>query len=122
MTTLLCRRLLLSTLATGCIAAAPLAAFGDDRLLDEAVGFTGTITFLSSGAPGLVIAAVRDGETAFAGFGEISKGSGRAPEPDTLMRIASISKAFCGDLMGSMIADGTIGVADPLAEYLEILG
>ena len=118
MTPLLCRRLLLSTLAAGCIVAAPLAASAEDRLLDEAVGFTGAITFLGSGAPGLVIAAVRDGETAFAGFGEISKGSGKAPEPDTLMRIASVSKAFCGDLMGSMIVDGTIGVADPLAEHL----
>ena len=118
MTPLLCRRLLLSTLAAGCIVAAPLAASAEDRLLDEAVGFTGAIAFLGSGAPGLVIAAVRDGETAFAGFGEISKGSGKAPEPDTLMRIASISKAFCGDLMGSMIVDGTIGVADPLAEHL----
>ena len=34
------------------------------------------------------------------------------------MRIASISKAFCGDLMGSMIVDGTIGIADPLAQHL----
>ena len=100
MTPSLCRSLLLSTLAAGCIVAAPLAASAEDRLLDEAVGFTGAIAFLGSGAPGLVIAAVRDGETAFAGFGEISKGSGKAPEPDTLMRIASISKAFCGDSWG----------------------
>ena len=73
----LCRRLLLST-AVG--LAAPHGAAAEDRLLEEAVGFAGGIAFLGSGAPGLVIAAVRDGETAFAGFGEISKGSGKAPD------------------------------------------
>jgi D-alanyl-D-alanine-carboxypeptidase/D-alanyl-D-alanine-endopeptidase len=109
-------RLLLPALLMGCLAAAPCAA--EDRLLEEAVGFAGAIAFLGSGAPGLVIAAVRDGETAFAGFGEIARGSGKEPQPDTLMRIASISKAFCGDVMGSMLADGTIGVADPLASHL----
>ncbi|RUY83181.1 D-alanyl-D-alanine-carboxypeptidase/endopeptidase AmpH, partial [Mesorhizobium sp. M7A.F.Ca.CA.001.12.2.1] len=35
-----------------------------DRLLDESVEFTGTFAFVSSGAPGLVIAGVRNGETA----------------------------------------------------------
>ena len=88
--------------AAAAVAAALMAqgALRADALLDEAVGFAGAIAFLGSGAPGLVIAAVRDGETAFAGFGEISKGSGKAPDADTLMRIASISKAFCGDLHG----------------------
>ena len=106
-------RLLAATLLA-CSAALPATA---DPLLDEAVGFAGTIAFLGSGAPALVIAAVRGEDTAFAGFGEISAGGGE-PAPDTLMRIASISKAFCGDVMGSMIADGTIGVADPLSQHL----
>lgn len=83
-------RLLLPALLMGCLAAAPSAA--EDRLLEEAVGFASAIAFLGSGAPGLVIAAVRDGETAFAGFGEIARGSGKEPQPDTLMRIASISR------------------------------
>jgi D-alanyl-D-alanine-carboxypeptidase/D-alanyl-D-alanine-endopeptidase len=100
------------------LAAAPVTAQAADPLLQEAVDFAGTITFLGAGAPGMVIAAVRDGETAFAGYGEIRKGSGIEPGPDTLMRIGSISKAFCGDLMGSLLVDGTIGVADPLANHL----
>ena len=112
------RRILLTSLTLACLVAAPEAANAEDRLLQEAVGFTGTIAFLSSGAPGLVMAAVRDGETAFAGFGEISKGSGKEPDEHTLMRIASISKTFCGDLMGSMIVDGTIGAVDPLAKHV----
>ncbi len=109
---------LASSLIAGCLILPAPAARAADRLLEEAVGFSGGIAFLSSGAPALVIAAVRDGETAFAGFGEIRTGSGVEPKPDTLMRIASISKAFCGDLMGSMIADGTIKATDPLAAHL----
>ena len=53
--------------------------------------------FPSSGAPGFVIAAVRDGETAFAGFGETVTRSGKEPDADTLMRIGSITKVFCGE-------------------------
>lgn len=34
------------------------------------------------------------------------------------MRIGSISKAFCGDLMGAMVADGTVRITDPLAVHL----
>ncbi len=111
-------RFLISCLTAACVIGEPRVAAAEDRLLEEAVGFAGGIAFLGSGAPGLVIAAVRDGETAFAGFGEIRKGSGQAPDKHTLMRIASISKTFCGDLMGSMIVDGTIGAADPLAKHL----
>lgn len=107
-----------SALAATCLALPAPAARAADPLLEEAVNFSGAVAFLGSGAPGLVIAAVRDGETAFAGFGEIRTGSGVEPKPDTLMRIASISKAFCGDLMGAMVTDGSIGVADPLAPHL----
>jgi len=110
-------RFIVSSLTAVCIVACYPAA-AEDRLLEEAVGFAGGIAFLGSGAPGLVIAAVRDGETAFAGFGEIRKGSGQEPDEHTLMRIASISKTFCGDLMGSLIVDGTIGPTDPLAKHL----
>jgi D-alanyl-D-alanine-carboxypeptidase/D-alanyl-D-alanine-endopeptidase len=118
MTVSLSRRLLLSACAAGCLAIPPRGAAAEDRLLEESVNFAGAVAFLGSGAPGLVITAVRDGETAFAGFGAIRDGSDTAPEPDTLMRIASISKAFCGDVMGSMLVDGTIGIADPLASHL----
>ncbi|RWO52560.1 D-alanyl-D-alanine-carboxypeptidase/endopeptidase AmpH [Mesorhizobium sp.] len=112
------RRFLISSAMAGCLFAVPQAD-AEDRLLEEAVGFTGVFAFLGSGAPGLVIAAVRNGETAFAGFGEISKGSGKTPDEHTLMRIGSISKAFCGDLMSGMVEDGTLGITDPLAVHLD---
>ena len=106
--------------AAAAVAAALMApgALRADALLDEAVGFAGVFAFLGSGAPGLVIAAVRDGETAFAGFGETVKGSGKAPDGDTMMRIGSISKAFCGDVLGSLAAEGALALTDPLGEHL----
>jgi D-alanyl-D-alanine-carboxypeptidase/D-alanyl-D-alanine-endopeptidase len=63
------KRLFLTSFVIASVIAAPGVAGAEDRLLTEAVDFTGGIAFLSSGAPALVIAAVRDGETAFAGFG-----------------------------------------------------
>jgi D-alanyl-D-alanine-carboxypeptidase/D-alanyl-D-alanine-endopeptidase len=116
MTTVRARPLRLLLLAAA-LACAP-AARAADRLLEEMVTFTGQITFLGAGAPGLVIAAVRNGETAFAGFGETARGSGITPTADTMMRIASISKVFCGDVLASLVARGEIGLADPVQSHL----
>jgi len=41
-----------------------------DALLDEVVDFTGQIFFIDTKVPAVVIGAVRDGDTALAGFGE----------------------------------------------------
>lgn len=106
---------------SGLLLAAALALANParaDALLDEAVAFSGQVAFLASGAPGLVIAAVRDGETAFAGFGETARGSGVAPTAETMMRVASISKAVCGDVLASLVAEGTVSLSAPLQDYL----
>lgn len=99
-------------------ALAPAGARAEDPLLREAVSFAGAIAFLGSGAPGLVIAAVRDGEIAVDGFGETAKGSGVEPGPDTRLRIASISKVFCGDVLGALAADGALALTDPVQAHL----
>ena len=104
--------------AAALVVAAGGAAGAEDRLLAETVGFSGVFGFLSAGAPGFVIAAVKDGETAFAGFGETATGSGKEPTADTLMRIGSISKVFCGATLASMVAEGEIGLTDRLADRL----
>jgi D-alanyl-D-alanine-carboxypeptidase/D-alanyl-D-alanine-endopeptidase len=93
-------------------------ARAEDKLLTEAVEFSGALTFLSAKVPGFVIAAVRNGETAVAGFGEISDGSGKAPDGDTLMRVGSISKVFCGAALAGLVADGSIKLTDRLQDRL----
>ena len=46
------------------LAGAMTPAFAEDRELQEATGFTGTIMYLSAKVPGLIFGAVRNGETA----------------------------------------------------------
>jgi D-alanyl-D-alanine-carboxypeptidase/D-alanyl-D-alanine-endopeptidase len=93
-------------------------ARAEDKLLAEAVEFTGAFIYLGAKPPGFVIGAIRDGETVVRGFGEIAKGSGKEPDGDTLMRIGSITKAFCGATLASMVADGKVRFTDRLQDRL----
>jgi serine-type D-Ala-D-Ala carboxypeptidase/endopeptidase len=93
-------------------------AWAEDKLLNETVEFTGAVLFLETGVPGLVIGATRNGETAVSGFGEISNGSGKAPDGDTLMRVGSVTKVFTGAVLASLVADHTVALTDPLQDHL----
>jgi len=101
---------------TSALGAAQARA--EDKLLAETVDFTGTVLYLGAKVPGLVIGVVRNGETVVRGYGEISDGSGKEPDGDTLMRVGSITKVFCGAVLASMVADGTVNFADPLQDRL----
>jgi D-alanyl-D-alanine-carboxypeptidase/D-alanyl-D-alanine-endopeptidase len=112
-------RHLAATFASLALASlSPAGARAEDPLLTEAVNFAGAIAFLGGGAPALVIAAIKDRETAVAGFGETVKGSGTVPDGDTFLRIASISKAVCGDVLGGLAAEGALALTDPLQDHL----
>ncbi|HEY8276651.1 MAG TPA: D-alanyl-D-alanine-carboxypeptidase/endopeptidase AmpH [Methyloceanibacter sp.] len=89
-----------------------------DPLLEEAVDFTGTIVFLETKVPGLVIAAIRNGEVVVKGYGETAKDSGKEPDGDTIFRIGSITKAFTGAALASMVADGEVQFTDKLQDRL----
>jgi D-alanyl-D-alanine-carboxypeptidase/D-alanyl-D-alanine-endopeptidase len=52
----------------------------NDGLLEEALQFTGTVLFPETKVPALVIGAVRNGESAVAGFGRARAGRDQAPE------------------------------------------
>jgi len=90
----------------------------EDKLLAEAVDFTGTFIYLGAKPPALVIGVIRNGETVVRGFGEISDGSGKAPDGDTLMRVGSITKVFCGAALASMVADSKVNFTDRLQDRL----
>src|SRR5262245_25147284 len=96
----------------------PSTSQAKDQLLDGAVDFTGTMLFLDSKVPGLVIGAVRNGETTVAGFGKIRDGSDQTPDGRTLVRIGSITKAFTGAVLASLAADGIVRFTDPLQKRL----
>lgn len=99
------------------VAGPPVSA--QDRLLAEAVDFTGVVLYLETGVPGLIIGATRRGERAVSGFGSLSDESDVEPDGDTLFRIGSVTKAFTGATLASMVADGVVDFTDPLAEHLD---
>jgi hypothetical protein len=72
-----------ATLVIAFLLGMPIARA--DALLDEMVGFTGQIFFIDTKVPAVVIGAVRDGDTAVAGFGERAGPGSPAPDGDTIM-------------------------------------
>jgi serine-type D-Ala-D-Ala carboxypeptidase/endopeptidase len=78
-----------------------------DPLLDEMVELTAQIFFIDTKVPGVVIGAVRDGEMSVRGFGERAGPGSPAPDGDTILRIGSVTKAFTGELLAHLTADGT---------------
>lgn len=107
-------------MATGVSVGAPGTALADP-LLEEVVEFAGTILYLEHKVPGLVIGAGRNGKTATYGIGEASEG-GKAPDGDTVLRIGSITKAFTGQVLAQLAADGTVSLTQKLGELAPDLG
>ncbi|WP_245197605.1 D-alanyl-D-alanine-carboxypeptidase/endopeptidase AmpH [Jiella mangrovi] len=96
-------------------------AFANDPLLEEAVEFTGQIFHLQTGVPGLVIAAVRNGETAVFGFGETARGNGVEPGETTRIGVGSITKTFTGMTLAGLAADGTVLLTGPVAPHVDLV-
>jgi D-alanyl-D-alanine-carboxypeptidase/D-alanyl-D-alanine-endopeptidase len=65
-----------------------------------------------------MLVAVRNGEVAIAGFGNTTDKGGKTPDADTMFRIGSISKVFCGEVLASMVLDGKVRFADRLQDRL----
>ncbi len=91
----------------------------ESKFLEETVGFMGQILYLQSGTPGFIIGAIKDGETFVEGFGEYADGAGAPPNGDTPMRIGSVSKVFTGQVLASLVADGTVNFTDPVSMHLD---
>jgi D-alanyl-D-alanine-carboxypeptidase/D-alanyl-D-alanine-endopeptidase len=105
----------------GLLAAAalpsPRPARASQALLDESVGFAGQVLFLALKVPALVLGVVRNGQTSIQGFGRRADSANEAPGADTLFRIGSVTKAFTGQVLASLAADGMVSLADPLTKY-----
>ena len=99
------------------LAALPLCAVtppGAEKRVDE--------LFLPIGggkSPGAAIAVVQDGHVVFLrayGMADISKGI--ANTPDTIFRLASITKTFTAVAVLQLVEQGKIGLDDPLSQYI----
>ena len=110
---ILCGALLLGS----ALSARPVAAAAPADPVVEAAGFAGEVLFLESGAPGMVMVIVRNGQSTVFGYGETAKGNGRQPDGQSLFRLNSISKVFVGEVTASLAADGKLRLTDPLQRY-----
>jgi serine-type D-Ala-D-Ala carboxypeptidase/endopeptidase len=104
-------------LIAGAALARPHSARATQALLDDAVAFAGQILFLSVKTPALILGVVRNGQTSIQGFGRRADDASEPPAADTLFRIGSITKAFTGQVLASLVADGAVSLADPLTKY-----
>src|SRR5271166_3390408 len=95
----------------------PKRARATQAALDEAVGFTGQVLFLATKPPALIIGAIVNGQTSIQGFGRRDDTSDAEPDGNTLFRIGSITKAFTGQVLASLAADGVVSLTDPLTKY-----
>src|SRR5215475_9560584 len=112
------RRTLLVALSTVSMLFTAAGTQAQEKLLAEIVGFHGALLFAESRVPGLVIGAVRNGETAVVGFGETSDGSGKEPDGQTMLRIGSVTKAFAGQVLAGLVTQGTVKLTDRLQDRL----
>lgn len=92
-------------------------AGADDALLKDMIRFQGQIAFMQMKVPGMVLAVVHNGESIVVGYGERADGAGE-PDGDTVIRVGSISKAFAGQVLASLAADGTVRLSDRLQDRL----
>jgi D-alanyl-D-alanine-carboxypeptidase/D-alanyl-D-alanine-endopeptidase len=73
--------------------------------------------FQQSGTTGMVLVVVRSQEVLIKTYGETFPGSGHAPDPNSLIRLCSISKVFTADLLLKLAAEGKVATTDPLQRY-----
>ncbi len=111
------KSVLLATVLVAGTALASNNSRADDLVLKEAASMMGTVLWLSSGAPGLVLAVVRGDEALVLGFGETRPGSKVEPDGRSILRMGSIAKVMAGHVLASMAADGTVKLTDALAKY-----
>ncbi len=67
---------------------------------------------------GMVIGIVKGEQSQIIGYGDTIKGSGAAPDGNTLYEIGSISKVFTGVLLSSLVEEQAVSLGDPVQKYL----
>jgi len=67
---------------------------------------------------GLCVAVVHDGDVRFLrAYGETEAGSGQPVDPDTVFRIASLSKGFASSLVGLAVAEDKLSLSAPVSGF-----
>jgi serine-type D-Ala-D-Ala carboxypeptidase/endopeptidase len=105
------------SLVLAALLATPGTAQAQSAKLEEAAGLAGLAMFLESGAVGMVLVVVDGDDQIVIGYGETAEGTGQTPDGKSLLRIGSNSKAFAGELLGGLAAEGVVKLTDPLQRF-----
>lgn len=73
--------------------------------------------FYNSGAMGMALVVIDNNQVVNRSFGETQPGNNIRPQPNSLIRIASITKLMTSEVMVKLADDGTVKLADPLKKY-----
>ena len=73
--------------------------------------------FYNSGATGMALVVIDGNQVVNRSFGDTKPGNNLRPRPDSLIRIASITKLMTSEVMVKMAAEGQVKLTDPLRKY-----
>jgi D-alanyl-D-alanine-carboxypeptidase/D-alanyl-D-alanine-endopeptidase len=105
------------------IVAVALALLGSPSgraaspVLEEATNLSGTVMFMESHAPGMILIAIRGDDEIIRGFGETTSGNNQEPNGDSLFRLNSITKVFTTEVLVTLVAESKLRLTDPLQRY-----
>lgn len=73
--------------------------------------------FYASGAMGMALVVINNGQVINRSFGETRQGSNMRPHQDSLIRLASITKLITSEVMVKLAKEGKLKLTDPLKKY-----
>src|SRR5262249_1682560 len=89
-----------------------------DAVLDAATDLPGTVMFMESHSPGMVLAVVRGDQQIIRGYGETAPGNKQEPDGNSLVRLNSITKVFTTEALAALAVDRKLSLADSLQDHL----
>ncbi|MCA4825398.1 MAG: D-alanyl-D-alanine-carboxypeptidase/endopeptidase AmpH [Serratia rubidaea] len=87
------------------------------RLTSQIVDQYAEHIFYNSGATGMALVAIDGNQVVNRSFGDTRPGNNQRPRPDSLIRIASITKLMTSEVMVKLAAEGRLKLTDPLRKY-----
>ncbi|ERT13560.1 D-alanyl-D-alanine-carboxypeptidase/endopeptidase AmpH [Photorhabdus temperata] len=73
--------------------------------------------FNGSNARGMAMVVIDNNQAVYRSFGETRPGNGIRPKPDSVIRIASLTKLMTGEIMIKLEEDKVLRSTDPLQDY-----
>ncbi|MGI4854868.1 MAG: D-alanyl-D-alanine-carboxypeptidase/endopeptidase AmpH [Janthinobacterium lividum] len=98
------------------VAFSPLA-FGQNRPPLETADALVQKIFQRTASMGMVVTIVRDGEVWTNGYGRMAPGSDQVPQPNSLVRLCSVTKILATDLLAKLVVEKKVSFDDPLQKF-----